>query len=46
MPRSKALFDSIWRLAGQSIYNDPDWFELVYVACSDEGVFDDYVYQV
>jgi hypothetical protein len=23
MPRTKALFDSIWRLAGQSVYNDP-----------------------
>ncbi|KAI8465339.1 MAG: DUF218 domain-containing protein [Monoraphidium minutum] len=45
MPRSRALFDGIWRLAGQSLHGDPSWFELVYVASSDHGVFDDYVYQ-
>ncbi|GBF93965.1 hypothetical protein Rsub_06214 [Raphidocelis subcapitata] len=45
MPRAVALFETIWGLAGRSVYGDESRFELMYVSSSDEGVFDDYVYQ-
>lgn len=46
MPRSRALFDVIWRLGGRSVYGDESRFEQVYVSSSDDGVFDDHVYRV
>ncbi|WIA12187.1 hypothetical protein OEZ85_012258 [Tetradesmus obliquus] len=44
MPRSRALFADIYRLAGSSMFGDPHRFSLTFLSASDEGCFDDHVY--
>eukprot|EP00878_Enallax_costatus_P030715 GHUV01033494.1.p1 GENE.GHUV01033494.1~~GHUV01033494.1.p1 ORF type:complete len:142 (+),score=31.45 GHUV01033494.1:214-639(+) len=44
MPRSRALFADLYQLAGSSLFNDPYRYSLTFLSASDEGVFDDYVY--
>ncbi|GIL71106.1 hypothetical protein Vretifemale_1735 [Volvox reticuliferus] len=40
MPRTAALFASMYGLAGTELYGDPHRFQLLFVAASDEGIFE------
>ncbi|GLI64517.1 hypothetical protein VaNZ11_007786 [Volvox africanus] len=40
MPRTAAVFTSMYGLAGKELYGDSHRFELLFVAASDEGIFD------
>ncbi|GLC46941.1 hypothetical protein PLESTB_001544900 [Pleodorina starrii] len=40
MPRTAALFASMYGLAGRELYGDPRRFELMFVAATDEGIFE------
>eukprot|EP00882_Tetradesmus_deserticola_P029766 GHRQ01033368.1.p1 GENE.GHRQ01033368.1~~GHRQ01033368.1.p1 ORF type:complete len:194 (+),score=90.96 GHRQ01033368.1:89-670(+) len=44
MPRSRALFVDIYRLAGSSMFGNPHRFSLTFLSASDEGCFDEAVY--
>lgn len=39
LPRTKAIFETCFKLAGRSIWHDEERFDLHYYAASDEGLF-------
>ena len=45
MPRARAIFDACFQLAGKSLWNHADRFQLSFYAASDEGVFPEDVLQ-
>ncbi|KXZ42515.1 hypothetical protein GPECTOR_139g671 [Gonium pectorale] len=46
MPRTAALFRAMYRLAGRELFGDADRFDLMYVAASDEGIFEPPVLEI
>ena len=45
MPRTRAIFDACFQLAGKSLWNDANRFQLSFYAASDEGQFPEDVIQ-
>ncbi|EFJ48232.1 hypothetical protein VOLCADRAFT_104906, partial [Volvox carteri f. nagariensis] len=40
MPRTAALFNTMYGMAARELFGDPKRFELLFVAASDEGIFE------
>lgn len=45
MPRSRAIFETAFKLAAEDIWRDPSWYTLEFYSASDDGLFDASVYE-